>query len=132
MKASEIVKKRLNASKGEAEIQSLTGKKILVSKYDAYSFVCDKLPNTLFAFDIFDIVVDFIKKQGGKARKGNGRGTIRVGDKNCEKDTIMYEIATKYYGKAKGEACTDPVYIIAAIMEWAGIARNKLGYVELI
>ena len=44
----------------------------------------------------------------------------------------MYAIATEYYGKEEGESSFDPLFVIAAILDWAGIARNERGYMELI
>lgn len=44
----------------------------------------------------------------------------------------MYEIATKYYGKVDGNSSFDPLFVIAAILDWAKIARNCRGYLELL
>lgn len=50
----------------------------------------------------------------------------------CAKGTVMYEIATKYYGKVDGNSSFDPLFVIAAILDWANIARNCRGYLELL
>ena len=37
----------------------------------------------------------------------------------------------EYYGKSEGESVFDPVFILAGILEWADIAKNGRGYIEL-
>lgn len=44
----------------------------------------------------------------------------------------MYAIATKYYGKNDGESSYDPLFVIAAMLEWAGIAKNGHGFIKLL
>lgn len=44
----------------------------------------------------------------------------------------MYRIATEYYGKAEGESTFDPIFVLAAMLQWAGIAENGRGYLRLI
>ena len=94
-------------------------------------FVSDKLPYQNVDWSIFDIVVDFLKKQPhGRAVKGGCRSS-KVGENKCGKETVMYAIATEYYGKTQGESSFDPLFVIAAILDWAGIATNERGYMEL-
>ena len=44
----------------------------------------------------------------------------------------MYQIATQYYGKKIGESTFDPLFVLAAMLEWAEIAENGWGYIKLI
>lgn len=44
----------------------------------------------------------------------------------------MYVVAKKYYGKEDDESSFDPLFVIASILDWANIVRNKRGYMELI
>lgn len=132
MKASELVIKKLREVGGDAWITLLNGDETHVSVGGRDYFVSDKLPNQNVDWSIFDIVVDFLKKQPrGRAVKGGCRGS-KVGENKCGKDTVMYAIATEYYGKEEGESSFDPLFVIAAILDWAGIARNERGYMELI
>ena len=95
-------------------------------------FVSDKLSSQAIDFCVFDIIVDFLKECGGKAPKGLGRGKEdKVGYGKCGAETIMYQIATQYYGKTIGESTFDPVFVLAAMLEWAGIAENGRGYIRL-
>lgn len=68
---------------------------------------------------------------GGKAPKGLGRGKDKVGYGKCGEETVIYQVATQYYGKKIGESTFDPVFVLAAILEWAGIAENGRGYIKL-
>lgn len=79
---------------------------------------------------IFDIVVEFLRENGGIAPKGNGRNS-KVGLGKCTSDTVCYCIATKYYGHKEGESTFDPVFIVAAILDQAGICENSRGYLRL-
>ena len=47
----------------------------------------------------------------------------------CEENTVVGTIAL-HRGRTIGESVFDPVFVIAAILEWAGIAKNGRG--ELI
>ena len=133
MKASEIIRKKLEDSSNESAIITLyNGEEFNVSMGRGDYFVSEKLPFQQVTFDIFDIVVDFLKSQPNcKARKGGCRNS-KVGEDKCTKDTVMYAIATKYYGKSEGESSYDPLFVIAAILEWAGIAKNGHGFIKLI
>ena len=133
MKASEIIRKKLEDSSNESAIITLyNGEEFNVSMGRGDYFVSEKLPFQQVTFDIFDIVVDFLKSQPNfKARKGGCRNS-KVGEDKCTKDTVMYSIATKYYGKSEGESSYDPLFVIAAILEWAGIAKNGHGFIKLI
>ena len=48
-----------------------------------------------------------------------------------EADDIIGTIAKKYAGKKDGESVFDPVFVFAAVLEWAGIAHNERGELVL-
>ncbi|MBR4800379.1 MAG: DUF2089 domain-containing protein [Clostridia bacterium] len=131
-KPSDIIKTKLFYNNGVAIIPLQSGDmcKIYVSS-DGKGFLSDKLGTQKIDFEVFDIVVDFLKEQGGKAPKGMGRGKEKVGEGKCGLDTVVGAVATRYYGKQVGEATFDPVFVLAAILEWAGIAKNGWGYIQL-
>ena len=132
MKASEIVIQKLKEAGGEVWITLLNGDEVRVTIAGRDYFVADKLPYQNVDWSIFDIVVDFLKKQPrGRAVKGGCRSS-KVGENKCGKGTVMHAIAAEYYGKEEGESSYDPLFVIAAILDWAGIARNERGYMELI
>ncbi len=132
MKASEIVIQKLKDEGGKAWVTLLNKDKAYVAFGGSDYFICDKLPYQNVKWDIFDIVVNFLKTQrNGRAAKGSCRNS-KVGRDKCGKETVIYAIATEYYGKVEGESSFDPLFVIAAILQWANILRNKRGYLELI
>lgn len=128
--ASEIIKAKLRDCGGRAVIQSARGNAYeLRALPDGQSFFCSALPID-YTYDLFNIIVDLLVEQGGKARKGNGRN-YRVGDPECDETTVVGVFATRYMKKVRGDSTYDPVFALAAILEWAGIAHNGRGYLEL-
>ena len=131
-KASDIIKNKLFDNGGSVSITLPKGGSCYVAiAENGNSFVSDKLPAQTVSFSIFDIIVDFLKVSGGKAPKGMGRN-YRVGFGKCDSETVMYQIATQYYGKKAGESTFDPLFVLAAMLEWAEIAENGWGYLKLI
>lgn len=136
---SEIVKKKLYENGGIATIPLLDGGmcKVLVSS-NGQSFTSDKLTsgygrNITYEYRVFNDIVELLKSlPSGKAPKGNAHGKKdKVGFGKCTKDTVVGTIAINYAGKSIGESTYDPVFVLAAILDWAGIAYNKRGYIEL-
>lgn len=127
MKASEIIIKKLRDSNNKVTVKLLKGDEWEVVLNDDNTFSSNKLgPNSL-DFSIFDVIVDYLISNDGRAIKGSGR--VKKGQ--LKKDTIMFQIATKYYGKKEDETTFDPLFVVTAILDWAQIANNKRGYIEL-
>ncbi|MBQ3557507.1 MAG: DUF2089 family protein, partial [Oscillospiraceae bacterium] len=127
-KASEIVKRKLKENGGRAIVYTARGLpcEIRVAA-DGKSFLCDKLPiKPPYEFRVFDIIVDLLLANGGKARKGSGRNA-KLGESDCDETTVVGYIGKHYAGKAIGASVYDPVFALAAIMEWAGIVTNGRG-----
>lgn len=132
MKASEIIINKLKSNGGEAYVYLLNGDKAHIQIVDDSYFISNKLPHQKIDFSIFDLVVDFLKSEPHfRAIKGGCRNS-KVGEDKCSRGTVMYVIAKKYYGKVDGESSFDPLFVIASILDWANIVRNKRGYMELI
>lgn len=133
-KASAIVRNKLIRYGGKAVMPLYNGK-----PYEMYlcgdgdSFSSWKNSNTpILEFKVFDIVVDLLMREGGKAMKGQGRGkNDKVGSERCNEHTVVGVIAMEYWGKKEGESTFDPVFAIAAILDWADIADNGWGYLKL-
>ena len=94
-----------------------------------YSYTGLRQNNVLY-LNWFDGIADFIKQNGGRVEKGGCRNS-KVGQGNCTKGTLCYYVATECYGKCDGESSFDPIFIIAAILENAGICKNERGYIQL-
>lgn len=137
--ASEIVKRKLYENGGVVTIPLLKGQLCKVwASCDGQAFTSDKLSyghdhHVFYEYRVFDVIVALMRSSpGGRARKGNARGKEdKVGFGKCTSDTVMGTIATKYSGKSIGESAFDPVFVLAAILDWAGIAHNRRGYIEL-
>ncbi len=131
-RASEIIRSKLKESCGKAVVYSLTGKTYeLRALADGKSFASDAIPiKPDYTYEVFDLIVDLMLSQDGKARKGLGRNA-RLGEKDCEITTIVGAIGKHYSGKNEGEYVFDPVFFLAAVLEWAGIAHNRRGFLEL-
>ena len=128
--------KKLMSVGGSATIQLLNGDvcHILLDK-DNTGFVCDKLNNysLFYHFEVFDAIQELLNQKGGRALKGAGRGKDdQVGYGKCGLDTVVGYIAYKYSGVKLGGSTFDPVFVLAAVLDWANIARNCRGYIELI
>ena len=89
----------------------------------------DKLPiKPAYDYTVFDVIVDLLYRQGGSAKKGNGRN-CKLGEAGCEENTVVGTVAL-HRGRKTGDSVFDPVFVLAAVLEWAGIAENGRG--ELI
>lgn len=133
IKASNIVRNKLYENGGRATVSSISGRTYTIkAANDGKSFLCDDLPvKPPYEYAVFDVVVDLLVRQGGKARKGNGRN-FRFGDGDCTEDTVVGAIAKNYSGKSIGDSVYDPVFVLTSILEWAGIIHNGRGYIELV
>lgn len=54
-----------------------------------------------------------------------------MGEPECDETTVVGAIGKYYWGKEDGESVLDPVFVVAAVLEWAGIARNERGELSL-
>ena len=125
--ASDIIKQKLIACGGRASVRSIKGKLYEVWIVDESHFSCENI--VPYGYDIFDIIVNLLISQGGRAKKGSGRA--RLGDPKCEETTVAGAIIKNYFHKNVGESAFDPGFALFAIMEWAGIIKSEWGYVEL-
>ena len=130
-RASEIIKAKLLDNGGRVTVFTARGLPCEVwMNADGASFTSDKLPiKPPYEYRVFDVIVDLLVSQGGQARKGNGRN-YRLGEKNCDKTTVVGAVAIDR-GNRTGDSVFDPVFVLAAILEWAGIAHNERGELVL-
>lgn len=131
-KASEIIKNKLEQSGGRVLVHSINGKvyEILAAR-DGISFLCDQLPiKPPYTYAVFDVIVELLIKQGGRAKKGKGRNA-KLGEQGCEENSVVGYIGKKYFGKKPGDSVYDPVFVLASVLDWAGIAHNQRGYIQL-
>ncbi len=130
-RASEIIKAKLKENGGHVTVYTARGLPCeIYAETDGKSFSSDKLPiKPPYEYAVFDVIVDLLIKQGGQARKGNGRN-YKLGDPNCDETTVVGVVAI-HSGRKVGESVFDPVFVMAAVLEWADIATNERGYLQL-
>ena len=134
-KASDIVRERLLASGGTAVIPLQRGEPCTIMLVDKErAITSNKLNGFRYGLSGFDVIVELLQHSPqGKARKGNSRGpNDKVGHGRCTSDTVVGAIAIHYFGKKTGESCFDPVFVLAAILEWVGVAKNGRGFLQLL
>ena len=130
--ASEIIKAKLLACGGRVIVHTARGLPCEIwADADGKSFVSNKLPiKPNYEYRVFDVIVELLLANGGRARKGNGRN-YKLGEPECDETTVVGAIAKYYAGKKYGDSVFDPVFVFAAVLEWAGIAHNERGELVL-
>lgn len=128
--ASEVIKAKLLACGGRVVVHTAKGLPCEIwANGDGTSFGSNKLPmKPSYEYGVFDVIVELLLTNGGRARKGNGR-TSKLGQPDCNEKTVVGAVAISR-GYRPGDSVFDPVFVLAAVLEWAGIAHNERG--ELI
>ena len=113
---SEIIKEKILRNGGRVIVHSITGKPYEIRHCsDGKSFLCDQLPiKPPYTYDVFDVIVDLLVRQGGRAGKGAGRNA-KLGQPRCEETTVVGAIAKYYAGKREGESVYDRFLIFSLI-----------------
>lgn len=127
--ASEIIKAKLVENGGHAMIRTFTGElREIQAAPNGKEFLCPQL--IPYKYTIFDAITNLLLKSPGyRAKKGNARN-FKLGEPGCEENTVAGAVLV-YMGKKPGESGLDPIFILAAVLEWAGIAVNGRGYIAL-
>lgn len=131
-KPSEIIKAKLLDQGGHITVYTAKGLPCEIwMNEDGKSFTSDKLPiKPAYEFRVFDVIVELMITQGGHAKKGNGR-SYKLGERNCDENTVVGAIALDR-GNKIGDSVFDPVFVFAAVLEWAEIAYNGRGELVLM
>ena len=128
-KASEIIKAKLVEAGGRAKIRLYGGElREIAASPNGTEFLCPQL--IPYSYLVFDAIVDLLLRSPGyRAKKGNARNN-KLGEPGCEESTVAGTVLT-FMGKKAGESGLDPVFILAAVLNWAGIATNGRGEIAL-
>lgn len=126
--ASDFIREKLQAQGGRATVYTLQGLPCEIwLGQDEKTLISNKLPITPpYRLEVFDLIVELLQANGGRARKGNGRN-YKLGDPHCDDTTVVGYVASHYSRKKPGDSVFDPVFVFAAILEWADIAHNGRG-----
>lgn len=128
-----IIKEKLEGCGGQASVPLLRGNRnfqvrlvdngVEVSNLRSYPF----LP-----WEVFIKTIELLDKNNGVAKKGNGRGSDKLGDGAVALDTIEGYIAREVYGKNIGESVFRRITPICNILIWAGVCENGKGTLKKI
>ena len=130
IKASDIIKQKLIENGGRVVVYSMRNQPSEIKiRPDGATFTSNKFPNQPYKYDIFDIIVEFLKSQGGEALKGNAH--YKLGTKKCDRTTVAGIVGYNYFQKKDGEYISDPMSTLFAVLEWADIAHNERGELVL-
>lgn len=126
-KAEDIIRAKLLAEGGHATVRTINGLPCeIADAADGVSFTSDKLPmKPNYRYDVFTLIVDYLLSQGGEAKKGSGRHY-----KPNENSVVAY-VARTYDAPPSEGPIFDPVFVLSAVLDWAGIARNMRGKLAL-
>jgi hypothetical protein len=124
------IKEKLNESGGRASIPLFSGELCdIFYNSNGKGLISPKIPpaNQLI-WEAFDAAVEVVIKNGGKAMKGKARSGAKLGSDGLSLDSVEGYIAHKVHGVQIGETAFGPGFVIAAVLDWAGICNNERGY----
>jgi hypothetical protein len=127
------IKEKLNANGGSTSIPLYSGDLCDIGfDPNGKGLVSPKIPvaNHL-TWEVFDVAVEVVIQNGGKAMKGKARSGAKLGSDDLPLDSVEGYIAHKVHGAQFGETAFGPGFVIAAILDWAGICHNERGYLTI-
>jgi len=132
MKASMIIKEKLKKSGGSAIVKQLNGNNnrfYFITPNSFWSEGLYKLLGNGYDFEMFDILEKESHRFSNKAiPKGNAR-INKLGEPKCDINTAIGILGYQYYHKKDGDSIFEPMHVISAVLEWAGLAKNQRGYI---
>lgn len=132
---SDVLRTLYNYNGGEITVTLLNGTKhkVNLSNDGEYLYSITGLgKSNHLKLEWFDKIVKYIVDNGGRVKKGGSRNkNAKVGYENCAYGTLAYYVATECYGKEVGASSFDPIFMVAAILDNAGICKNERGYISI-
>lgn len=133
--ASDVLRTLYNYNGGEITVTLLKGTKhkVNLSNDGEYLYSITGLgKSNHLKLEWFDKIVKYIVDNGGRVKKGGSRNkNAKVGCENCAYGTLAYYVSTECYGKKEGDSSFDPIFMVAAILDNAGICKNERGYISI-
>ncbi len=135
-KASDIIKEKLNRLPNRvAHIEQINGSITNLYYITQDTFWSDNLNRLIgdgYSFELFDILQkESYRFHNNSIPKGNARFN-KLGDVGCDMDTCTGILGYKFFNKSTGDSILDPIHVIAAILDWAGVAKNERGYIRFL
>lgn len=128
------IKYKLDSCGGKATIKLFRGDSCEIS-YDFYKrgLSSPKIPMPeQLTWEAFNAAIEVVINNGGKALKGSARSKgARLGNEKLPMNSVEGYIAHKVHGVKQGESSFGAGFVIYAILEWAGICNNELGFLTI-
>lgn len=127
------IKEKLNAISGRTSIPLYSGELCEIGfDPNGKGLASPKIPpaNQLI-WEAFDAAVEVVVQNGGKVMKGKARSGAKLGSDDLPIDSVEGYIAYKVHGGQIGETAFGPGFVIAAVLDWAGICNNERGYLTI-
>lgn len=134
---SHVIIDKFNENEGIAKLQSLRGKEnVAWMTQDGVVFA--NFPGLICKWEMFNGIVEKARELGGKMYRGDvaAQNGEKVGE-GLSLDTIDGFVSFKFFEKKIGSYAVRRSTYFAAVLDWAGIAKNyraedeKGGYIEL-
>jgi len=123
------IKDKLNEHGGTATIPLISAGKEMNIWFDpkGNGLECDKIPvDDQLTWEVFIASYNIAVAQDGELYKGYAR-TGRLGSEKLPVYSLEGYIAHEVHGVKVGESALSPGFVIAAILDWAGIFINERG-----
>ena len=126
-KAGDIIREKLAGCGDWVTVETVNGLPCAIRDGgDGLSFESDKLPmRPNYRYEVFTMIVDYLLSQDGCAKKGSGRHF-----KPNENSVVAY-VARNYPTPPCEGPVFDPVFVLSAVLDWAGICKNMRGKLAL-
>jgi uncharacterized FlaG/YvyC family protein len=128
------IKDKLDSCGGKATIKLFRGDSCEIS-YDFYKrgLSSPKIPMPeQLTWEVFNAAIEVVINNGGKALKGSARSKgARLGNEKLPMSSVEGYIAHKVHDVKQGESSFGAGFVICAILEWAGICNNELGFLTI-
>jgi hypothetical protein len=126
------IKEKLNSCGGSATIFLLSGKQARIwYSADGSGIECDKIPIPgQLVWQVFVEAYNIAAAQDGEVLKGNARAG-KLGSDKLPVDSLEGFVAYRVHGVREGESAFGPGFVIAAVLDWAGVSANERGKIVL-
>ncbi len=127
------IKEMLNGKGGKALIPLYSGELFEIG-YDTNGkgLATSKIPvRDQLTWEVFDAAVEVVLNYGGKVPKGKARTGAKLGSENLPLESLEGYIGHKVHGVEIGKSAFGPGFVVAAILDWAGVCNNERGFISM-
>lgn len=127
------IKEKLNKNGGRVNVPLYNGDLCEIGfDSNGKGLVSSKIPvpNQL-TWEVFEAAVEVVIQNGGKVIKGKARSGAKLGSDDLPLDSLEGYIAHKVHGVEIGKTAFGPGFVVAAILDWAGVCNNERGFLTI-